>query len=121
MDSFLRNLWKWKCGLPESESIVPRLEYKSLKETEWSARFEQLMKNRLVIGAYRYGLLNDSKKPQFDRIEAVIKRAVRFKETGNKEYLVDIANLCLLEFEESKHPKAHFEAIDDEEHLRRVK
>lgn len=88
----------------------------SLEKTEWSpvfARlmavqlghpipqdFEQLMRNRLVMGALRYGLLNQRGKRQYDRIAGARKRLSQFKSTLNLECLVDIANMALLEFEE---------------------
>lgn len=49
------------------------------------------------------------------------KKKVRYKHPvvdDDDEYLVD---LCLLEFEECDHPKAHFDAIDDGEHVEILK
>lgn len=114
---FLQNLWKWKCNLPEV-SNTSIASYDELKQTEWSDNFENLMRNRLVIGAMRYGRIGAKNKPDYDRIESMIKRLSNFKRTGNKEYLVDVANLCLLEFVECKHPNQHFHAIDDGEHVK---
>jgi hypothetical protein len=31
--------------------------------------------------------------------------------------LVDVANLCLLEFEEGEHPRRHWQPTDDGEHV----
>ena len=115
---FLDNLWRWKCGLPEEDiksGHMPRLEL--LKESEWDLEFERLMRNRLVVGSFRYGLMR-REKPLFDRVDSIIKRANKYRETGNMEFLVDIANLCLLEFVEGKHPNKHFHSIDDGEHVR---
>jgi hypothetical protein len=101
-------------------SVKPRVSIEQLRETEWSPEFEQLMRNRLVMGAIRYGKLHAPGKSQYDRIASCIKRLKAYEETGNKEYLVDVANLCLLEFEECHHPKQHFAAIDDSGHVGRV-
>ena len=87
-----------------------------LQETEWSRSFEMYMRNRLIIGALRYGCLHASGKLKYDRITSIIKRVTEYKKTGNLEHLVDIANLALLEFEEGEHPKRHFTGIDDGEH-----
>jgi len=115
---FTRNAWEWKCGLMESDphSIVTLDE---LQKTEWSNEFELLMRNRLCMGALRYGRIGANGKPKYNRIDSIIKRMNKFRETGNKEYLVDAANLCLLEFVECDHPNAHFDAIDDGEHVSR--
>lgn len=91
--------------------------YAYLKKTQWSEDFERLMRNRLIIGAIRYGLLNDSHKPKWDRISSINKRIDLYSETGNDEYLVDVANLCLLEFEEGIHPNKHLKSVDDGHHV----
>lgn len=113
---FLNNLWRWKCGLPETEEVNQESSYEELKKTEWSEEFERLMRNRLIIGALRYGRIGAANKPQYDRVSSMIKRLSKYQETGNKEFLVDVANICLLEFVECNHPNQHFHAIDDGEH-----
>ena len=84
-----------------------------LSRTEWSAEFETLMRNRLIQGALRYGVLNDPSKPQWDRVSDMKKRLDLYSEDGNTEHLVDVANLALLEFEEGIHPLKHFSSNDD--------
>jgi hypothetical protein len=83
---------------------------------QWSPRFEQLMRNRLVMGAFRYGLLGDPNKPQYDRVKEIHRRIDKYVETGNLELLVDVANMALMEFEEGTRPKRHLNAVDDGEH-----
>lgn len=78
----------------------PEKTLESLRQSEWSPEFEKLMRNRLVMGALRYGLLHAEGKPQYDRVQAILDRALMYEKTMNKEFLVDIANLSLLEFEE---------------------
>lgn len=96
---------------------VQRVDIESLRKSEWSIAFERLMRNRLIMGAIRYGKLHDNCKPKYDRIESIISRLHKYNQTGNKEYLVDIANLCLLEFEEGT---GHFQSIDDGEHVNKI-
>jgi len=115
---FLYNLWLWKCGYPEQTIAIQRLpSLDELKHTEWSPKFEELMRNRLIMGAIRYGRLNAKGKPQYDRIASIFRRLSLYQETGNKEILVDIANICLCEFEECDHPNQHFYSGDSEEHI----
>ena len=119
-NTFLKNLWRWKCGMDEVSSIseTPQYSIENLKQSEWSKRFEKLMRNRLIFGAYRYGLMNAPGKVQYSRVESMKKRLEIYQKTGNKELLVDVANLSLLEFEECNHQNAHFSSIDDGEHVK---
>lgn len=116
---FFDNAWRWKCGMPET-SIEPLPSLEDLKATEWDEGFEQLMRNRLVMGAIRYGRIGVKGKPQYDRVRSMIKRLNNYHEGGNKELLVDVANLCLLEFVECNHPKQHFHAVDEGDHVTRI-
>jgi len=97
---------------PEAPPPDPRFQLDQLAKTEWSPGFEELMRNRLVLGAFRYGLLDDPTKPQWDRMTRIKQEVERYMEGGNLECLVDIANMALLEFVEGKHPKRHFKASD---------
>lgn len=116
---FLNNLWRWKCYLPE---VAPKglVTLKELRQTEWSPEFERLMRNRLVMGALRYGRLGASGKPQYARMGSVRKRLSTYLKTGNLELLVDAANLILCEYVECEHPLRHFESIDDGEHVKTI-
>lgn len=89
-------------------------------ETEWSPRFERLMRNRLVMGSFRYQSFAEKRKMKwnYDTAEEAIKRIRKYQEDGNTEHLVDGANMCLLEFEFGEHPNKHFESIDDGEHAK---
>ena len=112
---FMNNLWRWKCGLTEKEE--PKITtFEELEKTEWSVEFETYMRNRLIMGAMRYGRLGAVNKPKYDCVSSMIKRLNKYKETGNKEFLIDVANICLVEFVECNHPNMHFESIDDGEH-----
>ena len=85
-----------------------------LEKSEWSPDFEQLMRNRLIMGAMRYGKMGDPSKPQYDRISDILRRAKEYKKTGNDELLADIANAALLEYVEGDHPQKHFRSTDPE-------
>jgi len=117
-DLFIKNLWLWKCGKRERPVHTIKLNTDSLYETEWSAQFEMYMRNRLVMGAFRYGVLSSNNKNMYDRISSCIDRLKLYKETGNDEHLVDVANLVMCEFIEGKHPKKHFKAVDDGIHTK---
>jgi hypothetical protein len=111
-----KNRWRLKKGYHETDLDNHILE--QLEESEWSPRFERLRKNRLIIGAFRYGLLNDRRKKKWNRIQVLIEKLELYKETGNTECLVDIANYAMLEFEEGNHPKKHFKSTHDVNHAK---
>ena len=92
-----------------------------LRRGQWSAKFEQLQRHRLIMGAFRYGLLDEQRATGgngYDNVGSLIKRAEAYQATGNLEYLVDVANLAMVEFEVGSHPTRHFVVIDDGEHTK---
>ena len=88
-----------------------------LYQTEWSKQFEDLMRNRLVMGRFRYAPMQSARKGGFDNIGSAKKRIVLYEQSGNLEHLVDVANLCMIEFVHGLHPNTHFAASDDGEHV----
>ena len=101
-------------GIPPIEPAVDltKISLDDLRKSEWSRKFETLMRNRLVMGAVRYGRMNTA-KPKYDKIPSIIERVKKYQKGGNLEHLVDVANLALLEFEEGSHPLKHFSSIDN--------
>jgi hypothetical protein len=92
-------------------SDLPRLE-----QSEWSPEFEGLMRNRLLMGALRYGTMVEKRQKQatkWDLLGALRSKLEGYERTGNTEYLVDGANYLLLAFELDDHPTKHFRALDD--------
>lgn len=118
---FYRAAWRRLAGLPEEEPKKKMPSIEELKKSEWSPEFEQLMRNRLLMGAFRYHLLHDPNRPAYDIISSIRKRITLYEKTGNLETLVDIANICLIEFVTGKHPLRHFESVDDGEHVEILK
>jgi hypothetical protein len=76
------------------------------------------MRNRLIVGAIRYETFEEKKKHnKYDILSSIRRRLDAYEATGNQEYLVDSANLLMIEFECPTHPNPHFEAIDDGVHV----
>lgn len=98
------------------KAIGCRPDLSELRQTEWSKPFEQLMRNRLLMGSFRYGLLREKGDQGYDMVGSLEARLAEYKKTGNLELLADVANLALLEFEYPSHSKAHFRAVDDGSH-----
>lgn len=98
--------------MPEKQNqLMPDLD--SLSKSEWSNEFERLRRNRFIMGAFRYGLMGDKSKPQYNRIQCIERRLELYRKTGNLELLVDISNMAELEFIEGTHPNRHFKSVDD--------
>lgn len=96
--------------------LSPPVPLAELRETEWSQEFERLMRNRLIVGSYRYGRMGSVGKPLYRCIPRIRRYLDDYEETGNLECLVDVANLALVEFVEGSHPRRHFRAVDDGKH-----
>jgi hypothetical protein len=114
---YFSNAWRWASGLPEVELNQP-VDFDP--RAQWCPEFEDLMRARLLIGAYRYGPMKAPAKARYDRLTAIRKRLDAYACTGNAENLVDSANLLMLEFVEPDHPSFHFESSDDGEHVARL-
>ena len=112
---FINNLWRWKCNIPELPPTTVSVKYTNLDDVlkqNWCAKFIQLMKNRMILGFFRYGPM-DKKDGKYDNIGSIKKRIALYEKCGNDEILVDCANLCMCEFVNGDHPKKHFKAVDD--------
>lgn len=100
---------------PAKKSKFQPSDLKALEKSEWSPEFERLMRNRLLMGALRYGTFAEKakKKEKWDLLGAVSSKLEKYEETGNTEYLVDAANYLMLAFEFDDHSRKHFHALDD--------
>jgi len=82
----------------------------------WSHKFIEYMKNRMIQGYFRYGSMKENEPGLLDCIGSIERRVELYKQTGNDEILVDIANIAMAEFVNGCHPKKHFESVDDGYH-----
>jgi hypothetical protein len=99
------------------EQVPLKPSFESLKETEWDKKFEQLMRNRLIMGALRYGLFTTKNSTTEQNVLSLKNKVLIYEQTGNLECLVDIANVAQVEFIHSNHPNKHFNATDDKDHV----
>lgn len=107
-----------KAGLIEKEKNG--FVGKSFKDLDgnWSEHFLELMKNRMRMGALRYGHMNTQRfrrrnGTRYDIRRAIMAKVNSYLKTGNTEHLVDAANYMMLVFELDEHPNKHFRPLDD--------
>lgn len=83
-------------------------------ESEFSDPFVHGMKARMAVSFHKYGPLAEAYPTKVDAIESLKRRLDRYAETGNTEWLMDVANFAMIEFMRPRHPKAHFKATDSD-------
>lgn len=68
--------------------------------TEYSERFDKIRKDMMVVSYYKYGPMKDNydKFKCMDALGNIEKRIKKYKETGNTEFLADVANFAMIEF-----------------------
>ena len=72
----------------------------------------------MAMGYFRYGALPAQVgRHKYDNVGSIKKRLALYEADKNREHLVDIANLCLVEF--AVHPELPFVAVDDGEHTKK--
>lgn len=69
-------------------------------KTEYSERFDKIRKDMMVMSYYKYGSMKDNydKFKCMDALGNIEKRIQKYKETGNTEFLADVANFAMIEF-----------------------
>ena len=68
--------------------------------TEYSERFDKIRKDMMVMSYYKYGPMKENydKFKCMDALGNIEKRIAKYKETGNTEFLADVANFAMIEF-----------------------
>jgi hypothetical protein len=76
---------------------VMKIELSVLTPSEFSKEFHQGMVNRMEVSFHKYGYLMDA-VGKIDEIKSLRQRLQRYEETGNTEWLMDVANIAMIEF-----------------------
>jgi len=114
----MRELWRRRAGIVETAARrdMSNMSVVEILNLNWSKEYERLCKNRMIMGAFRYGFTADQPKGKYDTVQEAIHRIQAYQRTGNTEYLVDAGNMCMIEFMNGVHPTKHFAGVDDGEH-----
>lgn len=84
---------------------------------EFSPQFVQAMANRMAVSYHKYGAVADA-HATCDHVASLEGRLAKYAETGNTEWLVDVANFAMMEY--MKNPD-EFRATDSDESPGRVR
>ena len=83
--------------------------------TQYSIEFMQGMVNRMLTSYHKYGHVKDAADARLNMVKNLETRLQLYKDTGNTEWLIDVANYAMIEFMHPQHPDAHFRATDSHE------
>lgn len=74
-------------------------DFVAILKTEYSTAFDEHRKKAMINSFYKYGPAkkNYGEYKCMDAIKNLEIRLQKYKETGNTEYLVDVANFAMLE------------------------
>ena len=87
--------------------------------TEFNETFVQGMADRMAVSYFKYGPVHEAYPGKVDAIASLVKQLKKYQETGNTEWLMDVGNFAMIEFQHPKHPRAHFRGTDSNESPRR--
>ncbi len=81
-------------------------------ESEYSQKFMDGMVRSMSVSYHKYGPLADAYPHKVDAIKSLEKRLKMYKETGNADYLIDVANFAMIESMHPGHPNFHYKPTD---------
>lgn len=92
-------------------------EYEKLLQTEYSEEFDKIRKDMMVMSHYKYGWVKDCYETYktADAMKSLQMRIDKYLETGNTEYLCDVANFAMIEYMYPQHRNAHYKSTDSSE------
>lgn len=82
-------------------------------DTEYSRDFVQGMYDRMAMSFCKYGPVAAAFPEKVDALKTLELKLQAYRETGNTEWLIDVANYALIEFLRPRHPNAHYRATDN--------
>jgi hypothetical protein len=91
-----------------------------IPETEFSLRFAQGMADRMALSYCKYGAVAEAYPAKVDALGSLELRLAKYRETGNTEFLMDVANFAMIEFMHPRHERAFFKATDSDQSPGRV-
>lgn len=85
-------------------SVCPR--------SEFDEKFTGRMKASMAVSFHKYGPVRDAYPHKVNAIANLKKRLALYEETGNADYLVDVANFAMIENMAPAHDQFHYKPTD---------
>lgn len=85
---------------PREAAVVAMRDYVTsagVPATEFDPTFVVNMMAAMMVSFHKYGRVADAYPLKFDATSDVRARMAKYRETGNKHYLVDAANFAMIE------------------------
>ncbi len=75
-------------------------QFEDILKTEYSTAFDEHRKKAMINSYFKYGPAHKNYQEHhcIDAVANIKKRLAKYEETGNTEFLVDVANFAMLEF-----------------------
>ena len=91
-----------------------KLTADEILSTEYSTKFDEIRKNMMVMSYYKYGKMSDNHSTEnlMDAVANLRKRLEKYEQTGNTEFLADVANFAMIEFMHPQHKKAFYKSTE---------
>lgn len=81
---------------------------KAILKTEYSEEFDTKRKNRMLVGWSEYGSVKVNYENGFIKAIPSCENCIDlYEKTGNKKYLIDIANFAMIEYMHPAHPNSN--------------
>ena len=84
--------------LEEKKDVKGHGENKKILRRDYSEEFDKLRKNRIIVSHHKYGWMSQTYPELAQAHKCIEERLDLYRKTGNKEYLIDAANFCMIEF-----------------------
>jgi hypothetical protein len=90
------------------------MDLSKLLETEYSLKFDEIRKKMMQTSYFKFGAVKENYKTVggLQAIPSLKAKLKEYEETGNTEFLADIANFAMIEFMYPQHPNGHYKATD---------
>ena len=94
------------------EERVKMLREINMKD-EYSDDFDKKRKQAVEMSYYKYGPARANYgRGLVSAIDSLKLRLQKYEETGNREYLCDVANFAMFEYMFPQHPNSHYRQTD---------
>lgn len=100
---------------------------KSLRErqlpppSEYSPKFDEIRQDMVQVSFHKYGPARKNfGEGRVHAIKSLERKLQAYKDTGNTEFLADVANYAMFEYMYPIHPNGHYKPTDDHKATRPV-